>query len=131
MDYLKLDGCYADPKKMDTGYPMVTKALNNTDRPIVFSCSWPAYQVAAKITVRRMLLPLSLLTKSLLPHSNLYTRVPYISKRTSSAASSHRIPNQYYMYSVFQKHNTEILFCHNKLWSVSQTIFTLFQQSLT
>ncbi|CAH3109766.1 unnamed protein product [Porites lobata] len=50
VDYLKLDGCYADPKTMDTGYPMVTKALNNTGRPIVFSCSWPAYQVAAKIT---------------------------------------------------------------------------------
>lgn len=36
---------------MDTGYPMVTKALNNTGRPIVFSCSWPAYQ-SAKKTVR-------------------------------------------------------------------------------
>ena len=51
MDYLKLDGCYADPKTMDTGYPMVTEALNKTGRPIVFSCSWPAYQVASNITV--------------------------------------------------------------------------------
>lgn len=51
VDYLKLDGCYSDPDKMDTGYPMVTKALNNTGRPIVFSCSWPAYQ-SAKKTVR-------------------------------------------------------------------------------
>ncbi|PFX17505.1 Alpha-N-acetylgalactosaminidase [Stylophora pistillata] len=48
VDYLKLDGCYSDPDKMDTGYPMVTKALNNTGRPIVFSCSWPAYQSAKK-----------------------------------------------------------------------------------
>ncbi|XP_078378504.1 alpha-N-acetylgalactosaminidase-like [Oculina patagonica] len=44
VDYLKLDGCYSDPDKMDTGYPVVTKALNKTGRPIVFSCSWPAYQ---------------------------------------------------------------------------------------
>ncbi|XP_074618433.1 alpha-N-acetylgalactosaminidase-like [Acropora palmata] len=50
VDYLKLDGCYADPKTMDTGYPMVTEALNKTGRPIVFSCSWPAYQVASNIT---------------------------------------------------------------------------------
>lgn len=51
VDYLKLDGCYSDPDKMDTGYPMVTKALNNTGRPIVFSCSWPAYQSSTR-TVR-------------------------------------------------------------------------------
>lgn len=36
---------------MDTGYPMVTKALNKTGRPIVFSCSWPAYQSSTR-TVR-------------------------------------------------------------------------------
>ena len=63
VDYLKLDGCYADPKTMDKGYPMVTKALNNTGRPMVFSCSWPAYQVAAKITVRSMLFLLLLLAR--------------------------------------------------------------------
>ena len=33
---------------MDTGYPMVTKALNKTGRPIVFSCSWPAYQSSTR-----------------------------------------------------------------------------------
>lgn len=48
VDYLKLDGCYSDPDKMDTGYPMVTKALNKTGRPIVFSCSWPAYQSSTR-----------------------------------------------------------------------------------
>ncbi|KFM74586.1 Alpha-N-acetylgalactosaminidase, partial [Stegodyphus mimosarum] len=41
---LKVDGCYAEPKDMDTLYPMITLALNKTGRPIVFSCSWPAYQ---------------------------------------------------------------------------------------
>lgn len=30
---------------MDKGYPKFAKALNKTGRPIVFSCSWPAYQV--------------------------------------------------------------------------------------
>ncbi|XP_048583698.1 alpha-N-acetylgalactosaminidase isoform X2 [Nematostella vectensis] len=49
VDYLKLDGCYSDPKTYDTGYPKVTAALNVTGRPIVFSCSWPAYQVGAGI----------------------------------------------------------------------------------
>ncbi|EDO28386.1 predicted protein, partial [Nematostella vectensis] len=51
VDYLKLDGCYSDPKTYDTGYPKVTTALNVTGRPIVFSCSWPAYQVGAGIKV--------------------------------------------------------------------------------
>lgn len=45
VDMLKLDGCYAEPKAMDSLYPNVTRALNETGRPIVFSCSWPAYQV--------------------------------------------------------------------------------------
>ncbi|XP_054708264.1 alpha-N-acetylgalactosaminidase-like [Uloborus diversus] len=45
IDMLKVDGCYADPKEMDTLYPQITTALNKTGRPIVFSCSWPAYQV--------------------------------------------------------------------------------------
>lgn len=43
VDYLKFDGCYSDTKTMATGYPKMTKALNDTKRPIVFSCSWPAY----------------------------------------------------------------------------------------
>lgn len=49
VDYLKLDGCYADVKVMDTGYPEMAYYLNKTNRPIVYSCSWPAYQNFAKI----------------------------------------------------------------------------------
>jgi hypothetical protein len=49
VDYLKLDGCYADIKQMDTGYPLMGKYLNATNRPIVYSCSWPAYQVFGNI----------------------------------------------------------------------------------
>ncbi|EDO42026.1 predicted protein [Nematostella vectensis] len=45
VDYLKMDGCFADPSKMDTGYPLASKYLNATGRPIMFSCSWPFYQV--------------------------------------------------------------------------------------
>lgn len=43
IDSLKLDGCYCNVTEFPTGYPAVTKALNATGRPILFSCSWPAY----------------------------------------------------------------------------------------
>ncbi|XP_075234708.1 alpha-N-acetylgalactosaminidase-like [Lycorma delicatula] len=44
VDYLKVDGCNADTRKMDKGYPELGRYLNETGRPIVYSCSWPAYQ---------------------------------------------------------------------------------------
>ena len=43
VDMLKLDGCNIDSALMPTVYPAMTAALNATGRPIVFSCSWPAY----------------------------------------------------------------------------------------
>uniref|UniRef100_T1J4Q7 Alpha-galactosidase n=1 Tax=Strigamia maritima TaxID=126957 RepID=T1J4Q7_STRMM len=46
VDYVKLDGCNADPKTMDTGYPEMGKHMNATGRPMVYSCSWPDYQRA-------------------------------------------------------------------------------------
>jgi hypothetical protein len=49
VDYLKLDGCYADVHQMDDGYPLMGYYLNKTNRPIVYSCSWPAYQVFEKV----------------------------------------------------------------------------------
>ena len=49
VDYVKLDGCYADVKQMDSGYPLMSAYLNQTQRPMVFSCSWPAYQVFSNI----------------------------------------------------------------------------------
>lgn len=37
------------------GYPEFSKELNNTGRPIVFSCSWPYYQEHIfKITVSKI-----------------------------------------------------------------------------
>ncbi|CAF4311242.1 unnamed protein product, partial [Adineta steineri] len=44
VDYLKLDGCNADIKDFDTGYPAMEDALNATGVSIAYSCSWPAYQ---------------------------------------------------------------------------------------
>ena len=34
---------------MDKGYPQMGYYLNQTNRPMVYSCSWPAYQNGAKI----------------------------------------------------------------------------------
>lgn len=35
VDYVKLDGCYADPKQMDQGYPLMSYYLNQTQRPVI------------------------------------------------------------------------------------------------
>jgi len=43
IDSLKLDGCYCNVTEFPTGYPEFTVALNKTGRPILYSCSWPAY----------------------------------------------------------------------------------------
>ncbi|KAL1110267.1 hypothetical protein AAG570_008344 [Ranatra chinensis] len=43
IDYIKVDGCYNDEVDLSDGYEMLKDALNNTGRPIVYSCSYPAY----------------------------------------------------------------------------------------
>ena len=43
IDMLKVDGCYQDPSMMVDTYPALSKYLNETGRPIIYSCSWPAY----------------------------------------------------------------------------------------
>ena len=43
IDYLKVDGCYANISVYETGYPKLGKALQQTGREITYSCSWPAY----------------------------------------------------------------------------------------
>ncbi|KAE9551960.1 hypothetical protein FO519_004836 [Halicephalobus sp. NKZ332] len=45
VDYLKLDGCNVDTDKMPDGYSAMERELNATGRPIVYSCSWPAYLI--------------------------------------------------------------------------------------
>lgn len=44
VDYIKVDGCYADYRTYDVGYPEFGRLLNKTGRPMVYSCSWPVYQ---------------------------------------------------------------------------------------
>ncbi|XP_069130858.1 alpha-N-acetylgalactosaminidase-like isoform X1 [Argopecten irradians] len=43
IDSLKLDGCYTDTADIPIGYPIMEQFLNLTGRPILYSCSWPAY----------------------------------------------------------------------------------------
>ncbi|GLV43492.1 uncharacterized protein CBL_04034 [Carabus blaptoides fortunei] len=44
VDYLKLDGCYSELSEMVDGYDNFGDILNATGRPIVYSCSYPAYE---------------------------------------------------------------------------------------
>ncbi|KAK3099999.1 hypothetical protein FSP39_013277 [Pinctada imbricata] len=43
IDLLKLDGCYSFTHDMPVGYPTMEHFLNETGRPMLYSCSWPAY----------------------------------------------------------------------------------------
>lgn len=47
VDFVKLDGCYSHPLEMDNGYPEFGYYLNLTGRPMLYSCSWPVYQIYA------------------------------------------------------------------------------------
>lgn len=38
-----MDGCNADISAYNVSYPALGRALNATGRPIIYSCSWPAY----------------------------------------------------------------------------------------
>lgn len=49
VDYVKMDGCYADAAEMHIGYPLMSRYLNQTNRAMVFSCSWPYYESQAKL----------------------------------------------------------------------------------
>ncbi|XP_043948665.1 alpha-N-acetylgalactosaminidase isoform X3 [Drosophila biarmipes] len=44
VDYVKMDGCYASENDIDWGYPAFGAAMNQTGRPMVYSCSWPFYK---------------------------------------------------------------------------------------
>lgn len=54
VDYVKLDGCYADTDSMDEGYPKFGAFLNATGRPMVYSCSWPAYMEANQTDYKKI-----------------------------------------------------------------------------
>lgn len=42
VDMLKFDGCESTSEEKQMGYPLMSKELNETGRPMIFSCSWPA-----------------------------------------------------------------------------------------
>ena len=44
VDMLKFDGCGGDVDWYEHGYPEMSRYLNHTGRPIVFSCEWPMYE---------------------------------------------------------------------------------------
>lgn len=48
VDMVKLDGCYTNLEDMAYGYPIMEFYLNRTGRPMLYSCSWPAYVVFNK-----------------------------------------------------------------------------------
>lgn len=43
VDMLKMDGCNSELLNQRDGYPAMSYFLNRTGRPIMYSCSWPAY----------------------------------------------------------------------------------------
>nr|XP_061793053.1 alpha-galactosidase A-like [Nerophis lumbriciformis] len=44
VDLLKFDGCYMDVSLLEQGYVNMSRALNKTGRPILYSCEWPWYE---------------------------------------------------------------------------------------
>ncbi|XP_054721915.1 alpha-N-acetylgalactosaminidase-like [Uloborus diversus] len=45
VDMVKFDGCYTPPSQMKKGYVKMGTFLNRTGRPMVYSCSWPYYEL--------------------------------------------------------------------------------------
>lgn len=50
IDSFKFDGCYMEVSRAAALCPPMGQALNATGRPMLFSCSWPAYEIDANIT---------------------------------------------------------------------------------
>lgn len=43
VDFFKFDGCNVESEVMVEGYVKFGQLMNATGRPIMYSCSWPAY----------------------------------------------------------------------------------------
>lgn len=78
VDYVKLDGCYAHPSEMDHGYPEFGFHLNRTGRPMIYSCSWPVYQIYAGMQPN---------FTSIIQHCNLWRNYDDIQDSWSSVES--------------------------------------------
>ncbi|XP_037568674.1 alpha-N-acetylgalactosaminidase isoform X2 [Dermacentor silvarum] len=46
VDMVKMDGCYASIRDYERLYTDFGDAINRTGRPMLYSCSWPAYEVS-------------------------------------------------------------------------------------
>ncbi|XP_023241723.1 alpha-N-acetylgalactosaminidase-like isoform X2 [Centruroides sculpturatus] len=51
VDMVKLDGCHSSPKDMDKGYIQMGNFLNKTGRSMLYSCSWPFYQLISGMEI--------------------------------------------------------------------------------
>ena len=49
VDYLKLDGCFNEPKMFQLGYPPMAFYIHMTGRPMILSCEYPTYELASTI----------------------------------------------------------------------------------
>jgi alpha-galactosidase len=49
IDSFKFDGCYLNVSRAADICPLMERALNATKRPMLFSCSWPAYENDEKL----------------------------------------------------------------------------------
>ncbi|GKY96699.1 hypothetical protein MPSEU_000629400 [Mayamaea pseudoterrestris] len=47
IDFIKVDGCNADPSHFNHTYPEFGRALNQTGRQILYNCQWPLYDDAS------------------------------------------------------------------------------------
>lgn len=74
VDYVKLDGCYSLPTDMDIGYPEFGRNLNGTGRAMVYSCSWPVYQIYAGISVSKSIFHAKPFAKFLL---NIFSQISH------------------------------------------------------
>lgn len=50
VDFVNVDGCNMNPRKMDELYSKFGRALNATGRPMLYSCEWPMYLAQSGIT---------------------------------------------------------------------------------
>ena len=51
VDAFKVDGCNANVSHMKQTYPELGAALNQSGRPMVYSCSWPDYERSLSVPV--------------------------------------------------------------------------------
>lgn len=91
VDYVKLDGCYADINQMDEGYPEFGRLLNRTGRPMIYSCSWPVYQEYEGKLVNRNVSPNHRQKKL------VYHYIPKFSKYISYIFHMDRLYTNYYL----------------------------------